>query len=186
MEGRNAYVSLFNHGGPHVDAPNHVGLAGGLESFPVDSYPGPLKVFDVREYPLGRSIPVSVFRGSVESGDVVLVLTGYRPPAPGELPEATTLTWEAEEYLASVPVRAYGTDAVSVGSSEHPGEITEDSPVARAMPVHWAFLSRQIPVYEQLTGLEALLGEEQLYFVGVPLNIEGSDGMIVRPVALVY
>ena len=30
ISGSNAYYTLFNHGGPHVDAPGHVGAGGGL------------------------------------------------------------------------------------------------------------------------------------------------------------
>jgi kynurenine formamidase len=40
-------------------------------------------------------------------------------------------------------------------------------------------------VYEQLFNLDRLIGRENLYFVGVPLNIKDGDGMMVRPVALV-
>ena len=29
ISGSNAYYTLFNHGGPHVDAPNHYGFSGG-------------------------------------------------------------------------------------------------------------------------------------------------------------
>jgi kynurenine formamidase len=34
--------------------------------------------------------------------------------------------------------------------------------------------------------MEKLLGNEKMFFVGVPLNIKGGDGMIVRPVVFVY
>ena len=50
----NSYYRLFNHGGPHVDAPNHVGLGEGLDSYPVESFAGPLKVFDFSRLPIGR------------------------------------------------------------------------------------------------------------------------------------
>ena len=50
----NAYYTLFNHGGPHVDAPNHVGVGSGLDSYPVESFAGPVKVFDVRQFSKGE------------------------------------------------------------------------------------------------------------------------------------
>ena len=37
VSGSNAYLTLFNHGGPHVDAPNHVGLGAGLDSYSVEA-----------------------------------------------------------------------------------------------------------------------------------------------------
>jgi hypothetical protein len=33
ISGSNAYYTLFNHGGPHVDAPNHVGAGGGIGGY---------------------------------------------------------------------------------------------------------------------------------------------------------
>ncbi len=177
VSGSNGYYTLFNHGGPHIDAPNHTGAGGGLDSYPIESFAGPLKVFDVSNYPLGRSVPASVFQGHVTAGDVVLVLTHYTPPATAQgLPQVITLTHEAAEYLATLPVRAYGTDAFGV-------ESLSDT----KMPwIHTTFLSRTIPVYEQLFNVDKLIGKQRMFFVGTPLNIKGGDGMIVRPVAFVY
>ena len=186
----NAYYTLFNHGGPHVDAPNHVSLGGGLDSYPVEAFAGPLKVFDVRQFPLGRSVPPEVFTGSVRAGDVVLIVTGYSPPTTDDaFPETITLSRAAAEYLASVPVRAYGTDAFSVANLQDTTAVEAESDVARAAPIHHSFLSRGIPVYEQLFNVVRLLEQAStasMYFVGVPLNIRDGDGMIVRPVVLVY
>ncbi len=189
VSGSNAYYTLFNHGGPHVDAPSHVSVGKGLDSYPVESFAGPLQVFDVRDFPRGRSVDVDVFRGSVEAGDVVLIFTDYVPPATDEaLPETTTITRTAAEYLASLPVRAYGTDAFSVATFDETRPVVADSEVARAVPVHHSFLSRGIPVYEQLFNVDRLVerSDAALYFVGVPLNIRDGDGMIVRPVVFVY
>src|SRR4051812_20748903 len=38
VSGSNGYYTLFNHGGPHVDAPTHMGVGGGLESYPVGAF----------------------------------------------------------------------------------------------------------------------------------------------------
>ena len=190
VSGSNAYYTLFNHGGPHVDAPNHMSLGGGLDSYPVEAFAGPLRVFDVRQFPQGRSVPPEVFSGSVRAGDVVLIVTGYSPPETDDaFPENITLSWAAAEFLASVPVRAFGTDGFSVASLQDTTPVEAESEVARAVPIHHAFLSRGIPVYEQLFNVARLLEESptaKMYFVGVPLNIRDGDGMIVRPVALVY
>ena len=92
------------------------------------------------------------------------------------LPAVKALTNEAAEFLAKVPVRAFGTDAYSV-------DAVEDS----AWPnIHHSFLSRGIPVYEELLNLDKLLDKGRMYFVGVPLNIKSGDGMMVRPVVFVY
>ena len=177
ISGSNAYYTLFNHGGPHVDAPNHIGAGGGLDTYPIEAFSGPLKVLDVSSYEIGRSIPADVFSGRVDAGDIVVIYTQYAPPSTdAALPEVKTITHETADFLANLPVRAYGTDAFSV-----------ESLADTRMPwIHHSFLSRGIPVYEQLFNVEALLGKEKMFFVGVPLNIQNGDGMIVRPVVFVY
>lgn len=135
------------------------------------AFSGPVKVFDASAYPIGRSVPAQIFQGRVEPGDIVLVFTRYVPPQTDEAtPEVRTLTHEAAELLAALPVRAFGTDAFSV-------ETNSDL----KMPwIHHSLLSRGIPMYEQLLNLDKLLGKEKMFFVGVPLNIKGGDGMMVR------
>jgi kynurenine formamidase len=189
FSGSNAYYEIFNHGGPHVDAPKHISVGGGLDVYPIEVFSGPLKVFDAQGYGVGRSIPDELFRGSVDPGDVVLVFTDYRPPQTDDgTPEFATLTTAAAEYLAELPVRAYGTDAFSVdGLGDTP--VQGASATARAIPIHHAFLSRSIPIYEQLFNVDRLLDRpdsDAMYFVGTPLNIQNGDGMLVRPVVFVY
>jgi kynurenine formamidase len=187
VSGSNAYYTLFNHGGPHVDAPNHIGLERGVDSYAVEVFSGPLKVFDVSTYPLGRTVPSNVFRGQgIQPGDIVLIYTAYTPPQNDKgFPETVALMPEAAEYLASIPVGAFGTDAFSVANLQaEPAE--GDSALARFLPNHNAFLSRGIPIYESLFNVERLLGKENLYFTGAPLNIRDGDGMMVRPLVFVY
>jgi len=51
----------------------------------------------------------------------------------------------------------------------------------------------EIAKHAMLHGLQArvgdvdkLVGKERMFFSGVPLNITGGDGMIVRPVVFIY
>jgi kynurenine formamidase len=83
---------------------------------------------------------------------------------------------EAAEFLATLPVRAYGTDSWSVDGPEN----------AKLPSIHHSFLTRRIPIYEELFNVDRLLGKENMVFVGVPLKIKGGDGMIVRPVVFVF
>jgi arylformamidase len=188
VSGSNSYYTIWNHGGPHVDAPNHVGLSGGIDSYPVETFIGPVKVFDVRGHSPGRTVDVDVFaRQEILPGDIVLIYTGYMPPKDDSTyPSVITLTREASEYLAEIPVRAFGTDSQSVASIDDSAPVDAESVLAQVVPVHESFLSRGIPIYEELFNVDQLLGEDQLYFVGVPLNIQNGDGMIVRPVVLIY
>jgi kynurenine formamidase len=184
--GQNSYYTLFNHGGPHIDAPNHVGFSEGIDGYSIESFVGPLKVFDVRGEEPGWTVGRSYFEGKVEPGDVVLIYTGYQPPPGDETPMVTALSREAAEYLAQLPVRAFGTDGLSVDSPQGVGPIDAPTVLGRMIPVHDSFLSRGIPVYEELFNLDRLLARERLYFVGVPLNMESGDGMVVRPVVFVF
>lgn len=188
VSGQNSYYTVQSHGGPHVDAPNHIGVGGGVDTYPIEAFAGPVRVFDARDFPPGRSVPVDVFEDSVNVGDVVLIYTGFaRPESDEVVAQSTTLTYDAAEFLATLPIRAFGTDAPSVASFEE-GEPTVEAPseTARAVPIHHAFLSRSIPVYEQLQNVGELFGHERMFFVGVPLNIRNGDAMIVRPVVFVY
>lgn len=188
VNGTNSYYTLFNHGGPHVDAPNHVGAGDdGIDGYAIDAFAGPLKVIDVSGFPLGRSVSLDVIQShEIHPGDIVLIYTAYTPPPIDELPHRIALTREAAEYLAELPVRAFGTDAFNVESNDNPAPVKADSPLARAAPAHHSFLSRGIPIYEQLFNVGQLLDKENMYFVGVPLNMKNGDGMMVRPVVLVY
>ena len=117
----------------------------------------------------------------------MLIYTGYIPLQDEEsYPSTVTITREAAEYLANIPIRSFGTDSWSVYSFEDTSPIEADSLLGTVAPVHESFLSRGIPIYEQLLNVDQLLGKENMYFVGVPLNIKDGDGMIVRPIVFVY
>ena len=184
----NSYYTFFNHGGPHVDAPNHIGLSGGLDSYPVDVFVGSLRVFDVSSFSPGRSISTQYFRDkSIGSGDIVLLYTGYTPPQnEAAYPSNVTMTREAAQYLASIPVKAIGTDAHSLYTYDDDRPVEADTALGSAAPVHEVFLSRSIPIYEELFNVDELLGHENMLFIGVPLNVQDGDGMMVRPVVFVY
>ena len=190
VSGSNAYYTLFNHGGPHVDAPNHFGFIGGLDSYPVESLAGPLKVFDFSHLPTGRTITAEMFEGKdIRPGDIVMIYTAYKPPeGDDEYPQNITPTRGAADYLAQVPIRAIATDSWSVGNWADIQQRLAEGATERAeiFPVHDAFLGRGIPIYESLFNVDKLLGKKNMYFVGVPLNIKDGDGMIVRPVVFVY
>ncbi len=184
-----SYYTLFNHAGPHVDAPNHVGpLGGGIDSYSIESFSGALKVFDVTEFETGFSVPKDFFVSQdIRPNDIVVIYTDYEPPQDEEsLPQVLTLTRESSEYLANIPIRAFGTDSASVFNFHETPQVEADSVIAEAAPIHHSFLSRQIPLYEGLFNVDQLLDGKRMFFVGVPLNIKDGDGMLVRPIVFVY
>jgi kynurenine formamidase len=178
----NSYYTLFNHGGPHVDAPNHLERgASGIDSYPLESLVGPIRLVDVRGRPADQPIATTEFSDQViVRGDVVILLTGYAPPSGAEeLPAIRALSKEAAEYLAGIPVKAFGTDALSADVWGLRGLPYEES-------VHHVFLGRRIPIIEQLTNVEALAAIRQSVFVGLPLKVKDGDGSPIRAAAFVY
>jgi arylformamidase len=53
-------------------------------------------------------------------------------------------------------------------------------------PEHIALLSRDIPNFEGLANLEALVGEGDFIFVALPIKVENGSGAPVRAAAFFY
>ncbi|MCP4203089.1 MAG: hypothetical protein GY769_14300 [bacterium] len=187
-----SYYTLFNHGGPHVDAPNHVGNRNGkgIDAFDLSHFAGPATFVDASHLPQGSVVSASVVQNAeIHAGDIVLLYTGYEFPASeDEYPVYSTLSQEAALYLAELPIRALGTDALSVESISEFGRKAAEGATSyeELTPIHHAFLTRDILVFETLFHLDELKGLKDLYFVGVPLNVKGANGVPVRPVVLAY
>jgi arylformamidase len=170
------YLKLLNHGGAHIDAPAHMERGGmDIGEFPLETFVGRLRVIDLRALPAAEPIAKSHFQNQgIRPGDVVIAFTGYHPPTgTTEWPSFKYLSREAAEYLATIPVRVFGTDAVSVDCFAPPPRAVGYEQVA---PVHHAFLSRQIPIIELLENLEQVVGRADGVFVGLPLKIIGVGG----------
>lgn len=183
----NSYLTIFNHGGPHIDAPSHVNLKGGIDSYSVDDFIGSLKVIDASDLPFGRTISLSeIKKHDIQPGDIVLIYTNYTLPKKNELPSRIALAQEAAKYLANLPVKAFGTDSFNVESDDNPTEVISETALQRIAPIHYEFLSKGIPIYEQLFNVDKLINKKKMFFVGQPLKIKDGDGMIVRPVVFVY
>ncbi|WP_297435224.1 cyclase family protein [Thermococcus sp.] len=149
-------LKLGEHSGTHVDAPAHF-IPGGktVDEMPLDRFVGKGMVVDVRN----GSGPVKLdeIPDSGYFDRMVLFLTGGRELSP-----------EVALFLVAEGIRAVGTDAMSIGDDA----------------VHKILLSAEVPIFENLTNLEVLLGVE-FTFMAFPLKIEGGSGGPVRAVAFV-
>ncbi|MEQ3793662.1 cyclase family protein [Gilvirhabdus luticola] len=192
----NSYLTIFNHGGPHVDVPSHLNLGWGIDSYEIDDFIGPLTVIDVSHLPFGRTVSLSeIMKHDIQPGDIVIIYTKYSLPDVDEMPQRIALSQKAAKYLANLPIKAFGTDSFNVESDDNPTNVERDdklteliseTAVQRIVPIHYEFLSKGIPIFEQLFNVDKLLTKKKMYFVGPPLNIKDGDGMIVRPVVFVY
>ena len=115
-----------------------------LDAYPVESFVGPLKAFDASNLDSGRTVTADMLRKlPIVAGDVVIMYTDYAAPTnDSDLPQTIALSYEAAEYLATLPIRAFGTDAWSVASLTDQSPVASDDPVAQTIPAHYALLSR--------------------------------------------
>ena len=94
----------------------------------------------------------------------------------------------AAHYLAEIPVKAFGTDALGVDGIRRLFDVMQHGATgfANLLPIYHAFLSREIPVIEQLVNLDRIVDEDHVVFVGFPLKIADGNGAPMRAAALVY
>ncbi len=187
---KTSYITLFDHVGPHGDAPGHV-IRGGKEvhEMPLGSYLGVARVLDFTDRDDDEPLLVDDFRAAqIQPKDIVIAVVGYQPPQADEgLPSYPYLSSDAAEYLASIPVRAFATDMPSVSSLRRTGILMKETlDPERLFPEHLALLRRGIPIIEGLANAEQLIGEDQVFFMGFPLRVQGATGGLMRPVALIY
>ena len=149
-------LKMGEHAGTHVDAPAHF-IPGGktVDEMPLESFIGEGIVIDVRD---GEgAVKLDEIPEEGYFGRIVLFLTGGREISP-----------EVALFLVAEGVKAVGTDAMSIGDDA----------------VHRILLSEEVPIFENLTNLELLLGTD-FTFLAFPLKIEGGSGSPVRAVAFV-
>ncbi|MFX0197845.1 MAG: cyclase family protein [Candidatus Hodarchaeota archaeon] len=188
---QNSYLEIFNHGGTHVDGPNHLERgAMGVDGYKLNQLIGRGRIIDLRSFPpdepVGRSV---IEEAKVMPGEIVIVLVGYEPPkAPDALPSYPYLSSEAAKYLAEIPVKAFATDAWSIGNPDRLYQMMAEGTTGyEAMaPAHHAFLTRHIPIIEALENVEQLVGVDEFVFVGFPLKIADSNASPIRAAALVF
>lgn len=191
-------LELAEHGGTHIDAPIHFSRTGQtLDQIPVEHLAGAGIRLDVsaqcardRDY----RITVQDFErweaahGRIPDGTIVLLDTGfatYWPERRGYLgtelkgPDGVRalhfpgLHPEAADWLARERrIKAVGIDTASI-----------DYGRSTAFEAHVALLSRNIPVFENLSNLRALpaLGFE---VIALPMKIAGGTGGPLRVIAV--
>ena len=184
------------HGGTHLDAPIH--FAEGrwtADQIPLDRLIGPAVVVDIAAK-TARDADALLTRGDVEAaerasgripdGAVVLVRTGWsqRWPdkkrylgtdAPGDTAHLhfPGVDGEAAAWLTTARhIRAVGIDTASI-----------DRGMSTDFRAHRAFANANVPIFENLDGLDALPARGAT-FIGLPMKIGGGSGGPLRAIAL--
>lgn len=192
----NAYCSP-EHGGTHLDAPIHFAREGQTtEQIPLRRLLGPAVVIDISaaasadpDYRL-QVADVEAFEqahGRIEPGTLVLLRTGWSKRWPDrksymgdDTPgDASNLHFPsygeaaARLLVEQRDVAALGVDTASIDYGQ-----------SRDFIVHRVAAARNVPGFENLTGLERL-PPRGASVIALPIKIEGGSGGPLRAVALV-
>jgi kynurenine formamidase len=181
QEGYNTtQLKLYSHAGTHADAPRHF-LRDGLTLEQVDIHQcvGPALVINVAHKEPNSLITVADLgsrAAEIQPGARVLLYTGWDQHA--ELPDYRThfprISRELAHWLVERGVWLVGVETPSVAALHDRQELTE---------VHQILLAGQVVIVECLCNLHRL--PSTVFFIALPLKIQGGDGSPVRAVAQV-
>jgi kynurenine formamidase len=188
-----SYITLFNHAGPHADAPVHLIKDGAaIDEYKLEQFYGPAKYLDFSDKPWESLITMEeIKKFGIKPNDIIIINIGFKVPEdPDEIPAYAALSPEAAQYLAELPIKAYATDAPGVDNFQRLFESFSkgETELENWGPVHYVFLSRQIPLIEGLYNIDALKDENNIIFVGFPLKTTGKagDAAPMRAAAIIY
>jgi kynurenine formamidase len=173
-------VHMVVHHGTHIDAPRHF-IADGptMDEVPLDRLHGPGVIwhFDVADRGVIDVTDLERATPRMRAGDIVLFDTARAQHINTErYMHHACLTGEAAAWLVKQGARLVGVDFPT------PDLAAALRPADFAFPVHYTLLSRGVLIAEHVANLAPLAGKRaEIMFLG--LNIAGSDGAPVRPVA---
>ncbi len=181
MESRMMLMS--EHAGTHLDSPYHSYPKGqSVEQIPLERLMLVGHLLDLRAKGVHEPITPADLEAAatrsgrpVAEGEALLVWTGTdaRWGEPAFTRERPFVPLETAEWLATQRIGLFGTDLTQV-----------DDPDEWWYPTHTSLAKNDIPMVQQLCGLERLAGKEFIFLV-VPLKLRGGTASPVRPIALV-
>jgi kynurenine formamidase len=178
-QARVSRLDMGAHSGTHVDAPLHfLEIGDSLEKIPPDSFMGPAVVIDAPKQPGANLLPADLEGADIRPGDLVLFRTGWEERAGTDrffTDEWPGITVELVEELSARGVKGWGGDMPSADSPQA---------IAAGQPGHRAALAAGMPIFEALVNLAEIVGR-RVFFIGLPLKVEGAEASPVRAVALV-
>lgn len=178
------YFSMPDHGGTHIDAPRHFHESG----VPIDKYPLEKCIvrgicLDLRHIAPRAEITPEDLQAAVEKAGVaipkngtVLLCTGHHArtfPTAAYATDNPGVNVAATEWLARQGIVHFGIDSM------RPGPAGREN-----LLVHKVCHELDITHMESLCNLEALLGEGEFQFIGLPLKWREGSGSPIRAVAV--
>jgi len=184
-----SYYELLSHAGAHLDAPSRLLRDGARPAdIPLENVFGWARRVDLRWHDRGTPITVADLENyKIRENEILLLHVGYTGAEEDDWPQYPYLSPQAAQWLASIGIRALGTDMPSVGSLRLMAELMEKNrPPEEIWAAQVPFFQHDIPIIEGLANLAALEGETRVFFAAFPLPLADRSGAPVRAVALVY
>lgn len=180
------YLSMSDHAGTHVDAPNHFNpdsKAHSIDQVPLENFYTEAICLDLSHVPLKHEITVAEMQTALaKSGqqikprDTVLINMGVNKRLFGTPAYATDfpgLHVDSVHWLADHKILMFGVEAVSPAPQGEPN-----------FKAHLACAHRGITHIECLWNLEEVVGKGRFQFIAFPLKIRGGTASPIRAVAV--
>ena len=178
------FISMPDHAGTHIDAPRHFGRSGiPINQYPLEKCIVPGICIDLRHIapraeitPSDLEVAVTKAGVAVPKGGTVLLCTGHHErtfPRKEYATENSGVNVAATEWLARQGIVHFGIDSMRPGPD---GKVN--------LLVHKACFDLDITHIESLCNLEALLGQGQFTFIGLPMKMREGTASPIRAVAV--
>lgn len=169
---------ISSHLGTHVETPyHHIKDGADAADLRLEQVMGDALVLDFRAKKAGETIEWAEMEAAgsdVRPGDIVLLHTGFDRMygVPDLKYDRPYLSMEAARWLVERQVACVGVDASGI-----------EKYYENEQPVHVLLLGNEIPIIEELTHLDQLR-RQRVFFLGLPLPIQGADACPIRAVAI--
>ncbi len=170
-------LTITTHTGTHIDSPSHLFKAGSaLDNIAPEQFFGTAIMADVSS--AKKTIEISdikLTKADIFNADFLLLYTGAEETLETEGADAETpvLSQDAANFLASMPLKGIGFDAMS-----------PDAIKSRELKNHKAFFRSKMIIIENLINLKKLPSGKPFCLAALPLLVADSDGCPARVVAI--
>lgn len=170
-------LTITTHTGTHIDSPSHLFKAGAsLDNIEPEQFFGTAIVADVSSAKETIEIAdIKLTKADIFNSDFLLLYTGAEETLETEGADAQVpvLSLEAANFLASMPLKGIGFDAMS-----------PDAVKSRELKNHKAFFHSKMIIIENLINLKKLPLGKPFCLAALPMLLSDSDGCPARVVAI--
>ena len=179
---------MTTHTGTHVECQAHWDYEGTpIDKYPIDYFAGNAKVIRFNSkgqdyFKIDAADLIESGAEKLEPGDICIIDTKWDTQLENEryCMASPYFTVEAAKYLAEKKVKLVASDFPMCGD---PRDGMDFVPEGTALP-DTVFFDHNIPILMGLVGLEKI--PDEVFFVGLPLKIEGTDGAPARAIAIEF